>query len=95
MFILIYLARRESEFTLGWSDTNQLNAVQARKTKNNEITGKVTNGPMPDRQNVLKPVNYRVQNEPSYSSPDEKWMECIKLYHLDERLMREYPDIPS
>ena len=49
---------------------------------------------MPERQNVLKPVN-RPQNEPNYSSLDPKWMECNKIYHLDERLIKEYPDIPT
>jgi hypothetical protein len=64
MFLSSYLARRESEFTLGWgtpTTTNQLNHIQMRKSKNFEVTGKVTQHTVPERQAVLKTVpHYKV-----------------------------------
>lgn len=42
MFHSFYPARREPEFSIGWSNANQLNDFQMRKSKNKEVTGKIT-----------------------------------------------------
>jgi hypothetical protein len=42
MFANVYEDRRGDEFSLNWEQTNQMSNYQMRKSKNREITGKIT-----------------------------------------------------
>lgn len=42
MCSFFHSARREQEFAIGWEATPMLNDYQLRKTKNKEVTGKIT-----------------------------------------------------
>lgn len=42
MFALVYEDRRGDEFSLNWEQANQMSNYQMRKSKNREVTGKIT-----------------------------------------------------
>jgi len=42
MFSLINQDRRGDEFSLNWEQANQMSNYQMRKSKNREVTGKIT-----------------------------------------------------
>jgi hypothetical protein len=55
MFTSFYQARRDAEFSIGWSNNNQLNDFQMRKSKNKEVTGKITTQSIIQGQDLAYP----------------------------------------
>ncbi len=89
MFNCSYEARREAEFTIGWSNHNQLNDYQMRKSKNKEVTGKITTSAIIQGQNAPYPQR---QMPPSYDPPSRDSRDCT-LYDTQMPLppMRTLP----
>jgi hypothetical protein len=73
MFACCYEARREAEFTIGWSNANQLNDYQMRKSKNKEVTGKITTAAIIQGQGLPYPIR---QMPPAYDPPARDSRDC-------------------
>ena len=65
MFSSFYPARRDAEFSIGWSNNNQLNEYQMRKSKNKEVTGKITTQAIIQGQDVNYPQRQLQAYDPS------------------------------
>jgi hypothetical protein len=103
MFPSSYPARREPEFSIGWSNSNQLNDFQMRKSKNKEVTGKITT------QAIIQGQDFYPQRLPAYDPAPTR--NCTPPHHPDtppsyenlsqeelDKLMQRYEDyrgVPS
>lgn len=72
MFACCYEARREAEFSIGWNNANQLNDYQMRKSKNKEVTGKITTAAIIQGQGLP----YHRQMPPAYDPPARDSRDC-------------------
>jgi hypothetical protein len=82
MFACCYEARREAEFSIGWSNSNQLNDYQMRKSKNKEVTGKITTSAIIQGQSAAYPQR---QMPPAYDPPARDSRDCT-LHDTQMRL---------
>jgi hypothetical protein len=75
MFACFYEARRENEFSIGWSNSNQLNEFQLRKSKNKEVTGKITTQAIIQGQDL----SYPLRQINAYDPPSRDQRDCTSL----------------
>ena len=64
MLTSVYAARNNPSFQIGWDPNSQMNDYQLRKSKNKEVTGKITT------QNIIQ--GQEVHQERSYQGPTPK-----------------------
>lgn len=79
MFALLYQARREPEFSIGWSNNNQMNDYQLRKSKNKEVTGKITTQSIIQGQDVSYPQRQQQQLQAYDPTPKDCIFHAIKI----------------
>lgn len=77
MFACCYEARREAEFTIGWNNANQLNDYQMRKSKNKEVTGKITTAAIIQGQGL--PYSHHRQVPSAYDLPARDSRDCTPI----------------
>lgn len=72
MFPFFYPARKEPGFSIGWDNANQMNDFQLRKSKNKEVTGKITTQAIIGGQQMVPQRSPYQQPGTNYYEPQAK-----------------------